>query len=110
MRQPPGKRVELPHGDDSHLALYELLGATSTTPSRQAARHEAKATLQAAIAELPPAYAQVVRLYDLDGRSGPEVAAAMRRSRGAIFMLRGRAHDRLREILGSPTKFLSSGA
>jgi len=33
-RPPLGKRVELPPRDDSYVALYEFLGATSTTPSR----------------------------------------------------------------------------
>ena len=108
-RPPPERRVESPGGEDSYVALYGLLGATSTTPSRVAARQEAKSILEAAIKELPPDYARVIRLYDLESRSGPEVAAAMGRSRGAIALLLIRAHDRLRERLGSATKFFSSG-
>jgi len=108
-RQPPGKRVESPGSEDSFVALHELLGATSTTPSRVVAGEEIKGVLEAAIAKLPPNYARVIRLYDLEGKSGPEVAAAMGRSRGAVVLLRIRAHDRLRELLGSATKFFSSG-
>jgi len=92
------------------VALYEYLGATSSTPSRVVARQEAKTILQRAIKELPPDYAEVVRLHDLEGHSGPEVAAAMDRSRGAIFMLLTRAHDRPRETLGSESRFFSHGA
>ena len=51
--------------------------------------------------------ATVVRLYDIEGRSGPEVATTMGRSRGAVVMLRARAHDRLAELLGSGSKFFS---
>ena len=106
-RPPPSRRIEPPRGDDSYVALYELLGATSTTPSRAAARRESKRILDAAIAQLPPDYATAVRLHDLEGQTGPEMAAAMGRSRGATFMLLARAHDRLRENLGSASRFFS---
>lgn len=109
-RPPPDKRVQPPSGEDSFVALYELLGATSTTPSRVVAGQEAQALLESALEELPPDYATVVRLHDLEGRTGPEVAAAMGRSRGAIFMLLARAHDQLRQNLGSASKFFSHGA
>ncbi len=106
-RPPPSKRIQPPRGDDSYVALYELLGATSTTPSRAAARQESKRILGAAIARLPQDYATAVRLHDLEGRTGPEVATAMGRSRGATFMLLARAHDRLRENMGAATNFFS---
>jgi RNA polymerase sigma-70 factor (ECF subfamily) len=108
-RPPPAMRVDAPGGEDSFVALYELLGATTTTPSRVVAREEAKSFLESAIKQLPRDYATVVRLHDLEGKSGPEVATAMGRSRGAVFMLLGRAHDRLRETMGSATKFFSDG-
>jgi hypothetical protein len=37
-----------------------------------------------------------------------ELAAEMKRSEGAAYMLRARAHDRLKEILGSDSKFFST--
>jgi DNA-directed RNA polymerase specialized sigma24 family protein len=92
------------------VALYELLGATSTTPSRVVAGQEGQTLLQSALEELPPDYAKVVRLHDPEGRSGPEVAVAMGRSRGAIFMLLARAHDQLRQRPGTATKFFNHGA
>jgi RNA polymerase sigma-70 factor (subfamily 1) len=107
-RPPPAKRVEVPPGEDSFVALYEMLGATGSTPSGHAAREEAETILRAAINELPLDYAQVVRLHDLEGRSGGEVGAVMGRSRGAVVMLLARARDRLKETLGSATKFFSS--
>lgn len=109
-RPPVDKRIDPPRGDDSFVELYDLLGATTTTPSRDAARQEIKKILESAIAGLPPDYATAVRLHDLEGKTDTEVATAMGRSRGAVFMLRARAHDRLRERLGSASRFFSGGA
>lgn len=106
-RPPASRQVVPPQGDDSYVALYELVGATSATPSRAAMRQEARTALEVALAALPSDYAQVVQLYDLEGRSGSEVAAAMGRSRGAVVLLRMRAHDRLKQRLGSMSRFVS---
>jgi DNA-directed RNA polymerase specialized sigma24 family protein len=95
---------------DSCAALYQVLTGSSSTPSHAAARGEAESALQKAIEALPPTYAQVVRLYDLECKSAPEVAEAIQRSVGAVFMLRARAHERLRELMGSPSRFLSGSA
>ena len=38
------------------------------------------------------------------------VAATLERSVGAVHMLRARAHDRLRELLGSESRFSSDKA
>ncbi|HEY3242379.1 MAG TPA: sigma-70 family RNA polymerase sigma factor, partial [Phycisphaerae bacterium] len=64
--------------------------------------------MAAAIGKLPADYAKVVRMYDLEGRSVAEVAAAVGRSEGAVYMLRSRAHDRLRELLASASRFMST--
>ena len=109
-RPDPRKRVDPPGGDDSATALYQLLGGTTSTPSRAAARREAIEALENAIGQLPPDYAKVVRLYDLDGCSGSEVASAMGRSVGAVKMLAARAHDRLQAILGTGSQFFGNGA
>lgn len=97
-------------GGDSFAGLLEMLGATSATPSRAAAQHETQALIEAAIAALPADYAAVVQLYDLQGNSIAEVAAAMKRSPGAVHMLRVRAHDRLRELLGRESLFFTHHA
>lgn len=107
-RPDPRKRVHGPPGEQSFVALVEVLGVTSTTPSRQAAGHELQGVLDHALRQLPPDYERVIRMYDLEARPVNEVAAAMGRSGGAVFMLRARAHDRLKEILGSSSKFFSS--
>ena len=97
-------------GTASSVMLLELLGATSTTPSRVAGTAEGVELLNRAIATLPEDYGRVVRLYDLEGGSIDAVAESMGRSRGAVHMLRARAHDLLRERLGSASGFFSQGA
>lgn len=105
-RPDPRRRVQ-PKGSDSFVALVEMLGCTDTTPSRHAARDESARFLEAALGTLPPDYERVVRLYDLEGQSAAEVAAQLGRSTGAIYMLRARAHERLRESLGSGSNFFT---
>ena len=109
-RPDPRERVQLPRGDESCVALLDALCSTKSSPSRSAARHEARFILEEAIGQLAEAHRQVVRLYDLEGRPAAAVAAAMGRSEGAIYMLRARAHEQLREILGSSSGFFSDAS
>ena len=93
--------------NDSYVALVELLGATVTTPSLVAARHEIKSALDMALEKLPVDYAKAVRMYHLEGRDCKEVAEALGRSQGAVYMLLARAQNRLKDVLGSSSKFFS---
>ncbi|MFQ5492106.1 MAG: RNA polymerase sigma factor [Phycisphaerae bacterium] len=93
--------------DESFVALYEQVGGTITSPSRQAARKEARSLLEQAIGSLPEDYQTLIRMYDLEGRTVQEVAQALNRSPGAVFMLRTRAHRRLSEIMGTPSRYLT---
>jgi RNA polymerase sigma factor (sigma-70 family) len=106
-RPSPAMRVHAPVGGDSHVALVELLGAESMTPSRHVAKDEASRIVSAMLTRLPPDYGTVIRLYDIEGHNIAEVSAAMKRSTAAVHMLRARAHDRLREMLGAETDFFS---
>lgn len=108
-KQPqPERRITPKATQESMVALVELLGATSTTPSRELAAGEACARLMTAVDALPETYRIAVRLYDLEGRSIEEVAQALGKSPGAVHMLRARAHDRLREMLESASGPLAS--
>jgi len=102
-----GGRRRVEPGGESGLALYEVLGGTSQTPSRQAARIEAGQALDQALRRLPAEYQRVVRMFDLEGRSIEEAAEAMGRTTGATYMLRIRAHRMLCEIMGTESKYLS---
>jgi len=109
-RPQPSDRVTLPAGADSSMELFAQLGVTTTTPSRYATREERVSRLNAALDALPDDYSRVVRLYDLQALPIAEVARQMGRSSGAVHMLRARAHDRLRSLLGPETGWFSSSA
>lgn len=109
-KRPDPRRRAQPLSDESYRDLLEALSGTGSTPSRHAARGEIRDAVESAIAELPTDYAAVVRMYDLEGRSAGEVAETIGRSQGAVYMLRARAHDSLRELLGPGSRFFSDSA
>lgn len=106
-RPDPRRRVTAAAGDESVSGLLEALGGTASTPSQAVAGRELVRLTRSAVSELPRDYRTVVELYDLEGRSSQEVAQMMGRSEGAIFMLRARAHDCLRQALESDSRFFS---
>lgn len=93
--------------EESVVALLDLMAGPGDTPSREVAREEALAAVRAALACLPPAHQEAVRLVYLEGRSVADAAAAMHRTPRAIHNLCGKAKDRLRLILGTRSRFLS---
>ncbi|QOJ15597.1 MAG: sigma-70 family RNA polymerase sigma factor [Planctomycetia bacterium] len=99
-RPDPRRRVQT-SAQDSSYALLENLARHSGTPSKIMRREESVSMLDEAIAQLPADYQTVVREYDLEGNSADAVAKKMGRTEGAIYMLRARALERLRELLGS---------
>lgn len=106
-RPDPRKRIGGGDAASSMVAMVEQLGMTVTTPSRVAARSEAVDALERTLSRLPEDYAKVIRLYDLEGWSAEDVGEELGRSEGAVYMLRARAHDRLRDLLGSESKFFT---
>ena len=108
-RKNPSPRMQLDaYGGDSCVALLDTLTGGTGTPSQVARGAEAGQRLRDALRTLPPDYARTVELYDLEGRPVEEVAAALGRSSGAVYMLRMRAHERLRDVLGSASQILES--
>ncbi|MGE3182960.1 MAG: RNA polymerase sigma factor [Phycisphaerae bacterium] len=99
-KRPPPTAQAIHATGDSVVDLFALLGVTTTTPSRVIAKGEMQHSLDAALNELPPDYANVIRLYDLQGLAMAEIATRMQRSPGALHMLRTRGHARLKEIIG----------
>ena len=100
-------RADVRRSGDSHTALIDLLSSDGTTPSRQAATAEARSLLTESIRKLPHDYRAVIQMYDLEGDGVSQIAAALSRSPGAVYMLRARAHDWLRELMGTTGKFFS---
>lgn len=106
----PQDRIPTPEGMDSYLSLFERFGNSSSTPSRTAGKREIHQIVLSAINQLPPDYATVLRLFEIEGRSGQEVAASMGRTHGGVRMLLARARDRLRETLGNSSIYFSDTA
>lgn len=103
-------RIDVVAVGDSYVTLLRVLSADGTSPSRQVARGEAHSALEQAVEELPDVYRSVVRMYDLEGKDVSAVAEALERSPGAVYMLRSRAHERLRTLLGATGKFFTNTA
>lgn len=103
-------RVELDDPVDPTVALVNVLTASGTSPSRCAAGREAESLLAHALGQLPPNYQLVVRMFDLEGHHVDTIARQLDRSPGSVYMLRARAHDRLRKLLGATSDFFTDGA
>ena len=101
------RRVELRTREDSLVSLGEQLGATSSTPSRRAVRNETCRAMIGALDQLTPAYRLVVQMYDLDAQPMEDVARTLGRTTGAAYMIRDRAHRRLRQLLGRESEYFS---
>lgn len=101
--------VRFQNAEESFVSLAEILQAADRTPSRLVARQEAYADLKSAVRQLPDLYRQVVRMYDLEVRPVSDVARELRRSPGAVYMIRARAHRQLRQIMGSVSAYLTGG-
>ena len=101
------RRIEPRTRDESLVALCDMFGQVSSTPSRKVARAEASRRLSEAIEALPANYRQVVEMYDLEGRTIEEVAAALDRSPGAVYMVRARAHGELAKLMGATSQYFT---
>jgi len=92
---------------DRHLAAVNqssahfeaALASPASTPSVQASRRERAAVVADYLAQLPPAYREVILLRNLEGLAFAEVARRMQRSSGAVRILWVRALDHLRKLL-----------
>ncbi len=106
-RPNPSKRVDNRSADESMIAMVEAVGVTVSTPSLATHKRDVVSFIHDAVSKLPPDYARVITMYDLQGRSIEEVVEELGRSKGAIYMLRARAHEHLRDVLGSESRFFT---
>ena len=90
--------TQAPGGESARTLLLAVAGGDGTAGGR-AALEEELGRLRSAIRKLPASYRTVVEEMDLAERPVAEVAEAMGRSRGAVHLLRSRAHDRLGELM-----------
>jgi len=92
--------------EDGLSLLLDLVTDGGTTPSCGAMRHEWQDTLQRTLAELPDAYREVLRLYDLEFLDADQVGRRLGCSSGAVYMRRSRALAMLRGLLVSFSHYL----
>lgn len=109
-RPQPANRIHPVAKCDASNALLAMLGVATTTPSSLAASKERETRLHALLDALPDDYGRVIHLYDLEGLPIAEVANRLQRSPGAVHMLRARAHDKLRETLGTESSWFTSSS
>ena len=97
-KRPDARRRDTrgPRGESARTLLARMSATGSVDPAEL---EDEVARLHAAIERLPPSYRAVVRALDLEERDVEEVAQELGRSRGAVHLLRSRAHDRLGELL-----------
>ncbi|MFH1417778.1 MAG: sigma-70 family RNA polymerase sigma factor [Planctomycetota bacterium] len=96
-----------PTGNTSACDLVGRLSSPRSTPSRQLSKREASAAAVSSLARLPDHYRQVVQMRFLEEQSVAEIAAELGKSEGAVHMLIKRALDRLAELMGSISRYLS---
>ncbi len=103
------RQVE-PAGIDgsSYADLVERVVYADASPSREAARHEASAILAAQMWRLPEDYRRVLQWRFVQGLAVAEVAKRLDRTEPAVHTLCHRALKKLRALMGSPSKYLST--
>jgi RNA polymerase sigma-70 factor, ECF subfamily len=91
----------------TYVNLLDCVSSPMSTPSRGAAHSEAIAVLMVQMLELPEDYRRVIHWRLIDGLPVAEVAHRLERSEAAVHMLFHRALKQLRELMGSPSNYLT---
>lgn len=101
------RNIDQPAEGSSYFNLLDHIAAPVSSPSRGVARNEALALLSGQMWRLPEDYRKVIQWRFVQGFSVAEVAQRLGRSEPAVHMLCHRALLKLRELLGSPSKYLT---
>jgi RNA polymerase sigma-70 factor (ECF subfamily) len=88
--------------------LLDLVAVDEHTPISSVARREAVSALHVALAGLNDDRREALRLRYLEGLPVPEVAARMKRTPAAVYMLCFRGLRDLRAAMGQASAYLSS--
>ena len=94
-------------GENSLVALVEVLSGKLGTPSAAAIRREAIQAVQVGIAGLPDDQRTAIQMRYLEGKSLDQTAARMGRTPSAVRSLIHRAKQRLRETLGRSSRWFN---
>lgn len=106
-RPQPGNRVVSSEEGADFAWLYDLITGGSATPSWHAMGKELRHFLEAEVDALPRDWRNVLHWMYFDGLGVAEVAQRMSKTTGAVHLMRIRAVARLRERLGSDSRFMS---
>lgn len=108
-----GEKVQVhaisPGIGESMVLLLDIMSSDEKSPSRCAAGAEAVSAVREALALLPDDYQHAVSLVYLQGLSVKDAATNMNRTERAVHNLCHKAKSRLRELLGTQSRFLSAG-
>ena len=85
--------------NQSSAHFEAALASPGSTPSVQVSRRERAAVVADYLAQLPPAYREVILLRNLESLPFAEVGRRMQRTSGAVRILWVRALDQLRTLL-----------
>lgn len=97
-------------GTSSILSLLNVVAHHDATPSRSIARHERERVVHIELAHLKGDYREALRLRYIEGLPVAAIARRMGRTDRAVHMLCNRGLKKLREALGSSTRYLSTDA
>jgi RNA polymerase sigma-70 factor (subfamily 1) len=103
----PGARRIAADRSTSFLGLARLVDEKGKTPSKAIARQEAVRAVRVALASLPEPCRRAVWLRHIEGKQVSEIAAVLGRTERAVHQLCYRGLQRLREQMGSRSKYLS---
>jgi len=92
----------------SYDNLVDRIAASDTTPSRCVRRGEALAMLSGQMWRLPEDYRRIIQWRMIQGLPVAEVAQRLGKSEAAVHMLCHRALKKLKQLMGSPSKYLST--
>lgn len=103
------RQQRMPSRISRHESLVVRLGETHGQPSKIIRRQDAIGTLMGCIAQLPEDQRIAVQRLHLDEAPIGEVAMELGRTEDAVRRLAGRGIDRLEQLMGRRSKYLSSG-
>ena len=89
------------------IALIDMLAAPGKTPSRVVARDEAVSAVEKALESLNEDQRRAIMLVHIEEKPVAEAAEAMGRTERSIHGLLRRGLEKLREVLGRESKFLT---
>ena len=102
-------REQVRRSGERHQSLFDMCMQQSMTPSRIVRREDAATAMVTCLAQLPEHYREIVQRLYLDEEPIDEIAKDMDKSPDAIRRAAGRAVEKLGELMGHASRYLSDG-